>query len=297
MAGVMYNAIPSTSADPAHGLALVKKYSARYLKGLYAKPGAWQRVLNVTTDAGMGQSVEMGELPTVTAQDVTVSTGAFTYDNTSILARSVTIDKIKAVAHSLPDHTLIQSAVDIKAALSENAGLALQNAIDGEMTELIASISTNSAGSANADLTEDSIWASLQKLVETGGSNLISNPSELVFILPGSQYGPCKKALKGYTNFRYYSGGSAPDGANDLKPQIDTIAGIDTFWRNDSSMTVSSGKIGGLFHRDSVGVAIQKAASFRISPISGTVNTELLAYNIFGIGLLSEKRAVKVLCK
>lgn len=294
--GVMYNAIPSTAADPANGVA-AKAYSVKYLGGLYSRPGAWQHMLNLTTDAAFGETVGLSEFPTVTPVDVTVSTGAFSYDNTSILARTVTMNKIKAVAYSLPDHTVVQSKMDVVAALNENAGKALQDSIDGEMAELIASISTNSAGSANADLTEDYVWAALGKLVQTGGSNLISNPMDMCWILPGSQYSVLKKALKGYTNFRYYAGGANPDRGGDLGPQIDTLCGIDVYFREDSALTVTSGKIGGLFHKDSVGVAVQRMAKTRVTPIPGTVNMEHAAWNIFGINLLAEKRAVKLLCK
>ena len=118
---------------------------------------------------------------------------------------------------------------------------------------------------------------------------------DMCWILPGSQFGAVH-LLKGYTSYRISNSGTGTDGSQDIQANILTLCGIDCFFRNDSDLTVTSGKIGGLFHKDSVGVAIQKAPTFRISPIPGTVNTELLAYSIFGIDLLAEKRAVKVLC-
>jgi len=293
MAGVLYNSIPATAADPAHGVS-AKAYSLKYLKGLYSRPGAWKHMMNVTTDSGFGETVSLGELPAVTPVDVTVSTGAFSYDNTSILQRVVTMNKIKAVPHSVPEHTMVQSKYDVKGLLSENAGAALNDSVDAEMAELIASIATNSAGSANADLTETYVFAALQKLAENNVP--MSNPMDMCWILPGSQFGAVH-LLKGYTSYRIMNSGTGTDGSQDIQANILTLCGIDCFFRNDTALSVTSGKIGGLFHKDSVGVAIQKAPTFRISPIPGTVNTELLAYSIFGINLLAEKRAVKVLCK
>ena len=290
--GVMYNSIPATSADPAFGVS-AKAYSLKYLEALYAKPGAWKHMMNVTSDAGFGETVSMGELSAVTPVDVTVSTGAFSYDNTSILQRTVTMDKIKAVAHSIPEHTMVQSKYDVKSLLSMNAGDALTDSIDGEMAELIASISTNSAGSANADLTEAYVFDALQALVTNNVK--LTNPKDLCWILPGTQFGAIH-GLKGYTAYRVFNNGVNAEGSNDIRADVLTLAGIDVYFRNDSALTVTSGKIGGLFQKDSVGVAIQKAPTFRVSPIPGTVNTELLAYCIFGINLLQEKRAVKVLC-
>lgn len=290
--GVMYNSIPATAADPAHGVS-AKAYSLKYLEALYAKPGAWKHMMNVTTDAGFGETVSLGELPAVTPVDVTVSTGAFSYDNTSILQRVVTMNKIKAVAHSIPEHTMVQSRYDIKSLLSMNSGSALNDSVDGEFSALIASISTNSAGSANADLTEAYVFDALQALVQQNVS--LANPMDLAWILPGSQFGAVH-GLKGYTAYRIFNNGVSAEGSADVRADVLTLCGIDVYFRNDSSLTVTSGKIGGLFHKDSVGVAIQKAPTFRISPINGTVNTEVLAYSIFGINLLQEKRAVKVLC-
>lgn len=294
MSGVLYNANPATSSEPGFGLS-AKAYSLQYLRGLYARPGAWKHVLNTTADAGFGESVSLAELPSITAVDVTQSTGAFTYDNTSILQRSIVMDKIKAVPHSVPEYMLLQSKYDVKGLLAENAAKSVNDSIDFEMTKLIASISTNSAGSANADLTEAYMFQAMQKLAENKVP--LDNPSDLVWVLPATQFAAVH-GLKGYTSYRIWSGATDAEGGNDIKANVLTLAGIDVHFRTDSAMTVSSGKIGGLFHRDSVGVAIQRAPSMRQPmPIPGTINTELLTYAIFGITLLAEKRASKILCK
>lgn len=294
MAGVLHNANPATSSEPAVGLS-ARVYSLKYIKGLYARPGAWKHLINTTADAGYGESVNLAQLPSLTAVNVTASTGAFSYDNTSILQRTIIMNKFKAVPHSVPEYILLQSKYDVKSLLAENAAKAVNDSIDYELTSLIASLSTNSAGSANADLTETYVFNALQKLAE----NLVpmDNLQDLVWDLPASQFSPVH-LLKGYTSYRIWSGDSDAEGSGDLRANILTLCGIDVHFRTDTSMTVTSGKIGGLFHRDSVGIAIQRAPAMRQPmPIPGTINTELLTYAIFGISLLDEKRAVQILCK
>jgi hypothetical protein len=294
MAGVLYNNNPATSSEPGFGLS-AKAYSLQYLKGLYARPGAWKHMLNTTADAGFGESVSLAELPSITAVDVTQSTGAFSYDNTSILQRSIVMDKIKAVPHSIPEYMILQSKYDVKSIVAENAAKSVNDSIDHEFAKLIASLSTNSAGSANADLTETYVFNAMQKLADNKVP--LDNPADLVWILPSSQFSAVH-LLKGYTAYRIWSGATDAEGGNDVKANILTLLGVDVHFRVDSELTVTSGKIGGLFHRDSVGVAVQRAPSMRQPmPIPGTINTELLTYAIFGISLLAEKRATKVLCK
>lgn len=293
--GVMYSAIPDGGTDPATG-ASARAYSMIYLKGLYARPGAWKHLLNLSSDAGFGQTVSMAEMPSITAVDVTIATGAYDYNNTSLLMRTVTMDKVVAIPYSVPEYTLIQAKMDLRAALVENASKSVNDRIDYELSGLIASVSTNSAGSNGADLTEPYVFTALQKLVDNRVD--VSNPAELVWVLPSSQFAAVH-LLKGYTQYRIVAGqGGNADGAQDIQPNILTLCGIDVHFRTDASLSVTGGKIGGLFHKDSVGVAIQRAPSLRQPfPIAGTVNWDMTTFAVFGINLLAEKRACKVLCK
>lgn len=294
MSNELYVNNPGTNAEPAFGL-ISKAYSLQYLKGLYARPGAWKHVLNMTTDATFGETVSLAQFPNLTAVDVTSSTGSFAYNSTSILQRTVSMNKLKAVPHSVPEYVIVQSKYDVKALLAENAAKAVNDSIDHEMMKLISSLSTNSAGTANYDLTETNILVALQKLADNKVP--LDNPNDLVWILPSSQFAAVH-ALKNYTNYRIWSGAPDAEGGNDVKANVLTLMGIDVHFRVDSEMTVTSGKIGGLFHRDSVGIAIQRAPSMRQPmPIPGTINTEILTYAIYGINLLDEARAVKILCK
>jgi len=287
MAGVMYSDIPATGSTAADG-ASAKAYSMLYLKGLYARPGAWKHLVNVSSDAGFGQTVSLDEMPSIAAVDVTVATGAYAYENTSLLQRVITMDKIKAVPYSVPEYTLVQSKIDLRAALVENAAKSVDDSIDAEMAKLCVSLTTNSAGSLGSDLTETYIFTALQKLVDNKVD--ISNTNDLVWILPSSQFAVVH-LLKGYTSYRTWAGSSDADGGNDIKPNVLSLCGIDVHFRTDSALSITGGKVGGLFHKDSVGVAIQRMPSLRQPfPIAGTVNWDMTTFAIYGINILAEKR-------
>ena len=294
MANEMYNLNPSTAADPAFGFA-TRAYSASYLGGLYAKKQAWKKLRNETSEAGFGESVTLGVMPRFEAKDVNISTGAFNYDATSVTAAVVRMDKNKAVGFSIPEATLTQSKVDMKSAFAEAAGIALADSIDGELCELFASMTENSAGSLGADLTDAYVLAALQKLVEAYVP--IDNVNDLVMVLPGSQFAAIK-ALKGYTRYSINAGSSNAEGGADIVPSIDTLYGIEVVFRSDSALTVTGGKYGALMHRDAVGVAVSKQFSMRPPQyLQGSTNVEMVASGIFGINLLDATRCVLIKTK
>ena len=288
MANEYYNMNPSTAADPLHGFA-AKSFSAEYLAGLYAKKHAWKKLKNMTSDAGFGESVAIGVMPALVAQDVNISTGAVTALDTSVTASTVVMSHEKAVLVRLRQPQISQSKVDIKAAFAEAAGMACADSIDFELAKLLASLTENSAGSLGADLTDAYIQAALQTLVEDNVS--VDNVNDLVFMLPGAWYGVCR-GLKDYGNYTINAGNSATEGMADIQARIDTLYGIQVVWANYSPMSVTGGKYGLLAHRDAIGCAISK----QISPldpqrVSGTTNYEMGASVIFGIDVLDATRA------
>ncbi len=205
------------------------------------------------------------------------------------------INKAKAVGYKVPEPVFMQSKLDARSAFAKEAGRAVSDSIDYELTKLIPSISAT-AGSLGSDLTEARVLAALQSLVVNHVD--LSNPMDFVWILPATQFGAIH-ALKGYESLQINSGGaSGMEGTMDIRATVDSLYGIPVHFRSDSAMTVSGGKIGGLFHRDSVAVAIQRMPAMRQpQPIPGTINIELLTWALFGIAIVKNEVAVKILCK
>ncbi len=296
MAGIMYNAVPATSSEPMHGLS-AKQFSLQYLKALYAKVGAWKHLRNFDADvANYGESVSFPSFPRLAAVAVTAATGGFTNDNTSITQQTVLINGNWVVSFQVPESNIIQSKIDVKAAFAEAAANAVTDRIDHSVANLISSISTNSAGSLGADLSETYLLTALQKLAD----NYVpfSSPDDLCWILPTSQFAAVH-ALKSYTtSFRILAGNTEADGMSDVRATLDTLYGIPVYWRNDSEMAVTNGKVGGLFYKDSVGVAIQRMPHMRpIVYVPDTINVQMVCHALFGASLVKEFVSCKILTK
>lgn len=273
-------------------------YSINYIKALYDKMGAIKHLRNHSADvAAFGAAVTMPNMPRVTPVDINPTTGAFTYNNTTVPPASIVIDQWKAIPYQVLDNVFYQSKVDVRMALAANAADSMQDDLDHSLVKLIPSLSgTNSAGSLGSDLTEASVNLAIQKLVDNHVP--LGNPDDFVWVLPSSQYAAVHGIKNGYAaNYRIIPGDET-NGGKDIQAKIDTLMGFELFFRADSEMTVTGGKIGGLFYRDSVGFAIQKNPSQRPPVyIPGTANLEIVTMALYGRAILKDLTACKILCK
>jgi hypothetical protein len=294
MSNEMYVQNPAVGTDPAYGLE-TKVFSANYLKALYAENGAWKHTRNHTDEvSSFGQSVAIPKFPRLTPQNIDQTTGSFTYDATQIQEANVIINKWKAVPFLVLDYLYSQSKIDINAAFADAAARALNDDMDHEMLKLVPSLTTNVVGTLGNDLTETTLNSAIGTLLANYAN--LHNPDDLVFILPASQYGAVK-SLKGYSRF-FITPGADTNGGNDIRALVETIDGIPVFFRNDTEMSLTAGKIGGLFYRDSVGIAIQKTPSLRQPmPVPGKAAIELVTTILYGINLIKEPLACRINCK
>lgn len=289
----MYH-VPGASGDPAEGIS-AKAYSINYIKALYDKKGAWKHIRNFTADVtAFGESVTVPSFPRLTAQDVSFSDGSYTADNTAIDPQTILINKAKAVSFKVPRMVYMQSKLDVQSAFAAAAADAVANSMEVEMVKLISGL-TNTAGTLGTDLDEAKLNAAIGKLVENHVP--LTKPEDFCWILPASQYGAVK-ALRGYDNYRIMAQQTDANGTHDVQANLETLMGFPLFFRNDTEMTVSGGKIGGLFYVDSVGIGIQKMPSLEPPVrIPGTVNIELLTWSLFGIKVIKPAVACKILTK
>jgi hypothetical protein len=106
------------------------------------------------------------------------------------------------------------------------------------------------------------------------------------------------KKLKSYDSFRILAGSTDAEGMKDVRAAVDTLYGIPVFFRGDSEMTITGGKIGGLFYKDSVGVAIQRMPHMRpVVYVPDTINVQLVCHALFGVSLVKEAVACVVNAK
>lgn len=294
MANEMYH-VPGASNDPAYGVA-AKAFSVNYLKALYDKMGAWKSVRSFDADvAAFGESVTLPSFPRLTAVNASMTDGTYSKENTSITPQTILINQAKAVGYQIPEPVFFQAKLDVRSAFAEEAGRAVSNSIDVEMVKLLPSLS-NTAGALGSDLTDAAVSLAIQTLVVNHVD--ISNPNDMCWILPGTQFSAIR-LLKSYEkSFRIVAGQTDSNGGKDIQAAIDTLYGIPVFFRSDAEMAVTGGKIGGLFYRDSVGIAIQRMPTLRQPmPVPGTINLEMLTWALFGIAVIKAETAVKILCK
>lgn len=293
MANEFYH-VPEATGDPAEGVS-AKAFSANYLEALYGKIGAWKHIRNFTADvSAFGESVTVPSLPTLTAGNISFTDGSYTADNTAVDHPTIVINKAKQVSHKIPRTVYHQAKINVEAAFAANAAKAVAKSMDSEMIALIAAL-TNIAGTLGADLDEDKLNAAVGKLVENEVE--LEDPQKFVWILPASQYSAVKK-LRGYDNYRIMASQTDANGTRDVQADLQTLLGFPLYFSNDSALTVSGGKIGGLFYKDSVGIAIQRMPSMEpIQRVPGTINLELLTWTLFGIKALKPSLAVKLLTK
>lgn len=287
--------VPGATNDPAYGVA-AKAFSVNYLKALYDKMGAWKHVRNFDADvSAFGESVTIPSFPRLTAVDASMTDGSYTKENSAITPQTILINNVKAVGYQIPEPVFFQSKLDVRTAFAEAAGTAISNAMEVSMVKLIPSIS-NTAGTLGSDLDDSKILAAIQSLVTNHVD--ISNPNDMCFVLPSSQFAAVH-SLKNYaSSFRIMAGSTDAEGSKDLQATLDTIYGIPVYFRSDAEMTVSGGKLGGLFYRDSVGIAIQRMPALRQPlPVPGTLNLEMLTWALYGISVLKNEVACKILCK
>ena len=294
MANEFFNT-PGATDGPAQGV-VAKAFSINYIKSLYDKPGAWKHLRNFDADvAAYGESVTIPSFPRLTAVAASMTDGTFAADATSVTAQTILINKARVVSHKVLDSVVRAAKIDLVAAFADESGRSVNDDIDKNLVALIPSISAT-AGSLGSDLDETACLLALQSLVTNHVD--LSNPEDFVWVLPASQFAAVH-ALKGYAqSYRIVAGSSNAEGTNDVRAALDTLYGIPVHFRSDTAMSVSTGRIGGLFYRDSVGIAVQRMPTMR-QPIfiPGTINVEYSCYALYGIAIIKNEVAVKILCK
>lgn len=289
MAGIYYNAVPSTAADSGYGVSN-RKYSMQYLKGLYDQGEVFRHLINFDADVkACGESVDIPIMQALTAVDVTSSTGDFSssYINTSILKGQILINKPVAVPFKLTEQFSTQSGpMELNPAFLDEAGKAVSKHIDLSISGLIAAFTTNSVGSTGSNLSETYLWQAVGKLVKSGVS--VANTSEMVWVFPYTQL-PTIQLMTGYGVSYRRAPGNSISGSNDIQPMMNTLFGIPLYYKSDTSLIVSAGATyGALMHKDTIGIAIQRQPHVRIAPIPGCTATELLMTALYGVATLRQ---------
>jgi len=288
------------SSDAAYGV-LAKIYSANYVNALYDRPRAFMKLRNFTAEVkSAGSSVMIPVFPRLTAQAVSLTDGSITSENTAIEQAELVINKSYGVDYRVPMNVLAQTQLpDLAGALAANSAAAIVDQIDKTIvTDIIPDITTvatsNHVGTLGTDMDETQVLDALGVLVKNHVN--MENTSDFVWILPASQFGVIHK-LKGYTNYRILPG-NGTEGGQDVQAKVLTLAGIDVHFRNDTAMSVTGGKLGGLFYRDSVAVAIQREPTLLpVTRVPSTILMDFFSWCLYGVKLMKPTVACQIRTK
>jgi hypothetical protein len=128
------------------------------LKARYSASKVWVNCLNgVEGDPlisgnikKMGDRITFQIFPTLATNDISTTDGSYTATEIVLTQGTITINKWKSVAADIVDIVDAQSALDYDAEFAEAFGKAIGQKQDDDVLALVASLTTNVAGDANA---------------------------------------------------------------------------------------------------------------------------------------------------
>lgn len=131
---------------------------ARALKARYAASKVWVKCLNgVEGDAHVqgqiktsGDRVTFQIFPTLVTNDISTTDGSYTATEIVPTQATITINKWKSVAADIVDIVAAQSVLDFDAEFAEAFGKAIGVKQDDDVLALVAALTTNISGDANA---------------------------------------------------------------------------------------------------------------------------------------------------
>ena len=291
---LIYHA-PGASGDTGAAVS-VKQYSANYLRGLYDKFGVHTHLNSFIDDLKYGESVTMPIIDRQTPGSIG-NDGLAAAGGTIGAPGTILVDQRPYVRHLVRADTLrYQGKVDVPAVIAQAQIDSLNDGIGRYLCSLITSASNN-VGTVGTDLTEATIDGAVQKLLDNHVS--LENPNDFVWVLPTSQYAVVRKLTGSYaTNYRIVRGMGSDGQMADIQMRVDTLMGVEIYWKNNTELTVSGGHLGGLFYKDSVGVAIQRTPTLEPAVrVPGSINWEYLGWTLFGMSMLKPLLACELRTK
>lgn len=135
-----------------------KVLKIKALKARYAASMVWKNCTNgVEGDDNVkgsikryGDTVTFQIFPSLTVNDISTTDGSFTDNEIALTQASITINKWKVISVNLVDIVADQSVLDWDSEFAEAFGKGISEQQDKDVLALVASLSTNVIGDANA---------------------------------------------------------------------------------------------------------------------------------------------------
>lgn len=257
-------------------------WTPRYLRAMYSKPVASQRVLNVTGDVnGKGDILHISVEPRFTVGNVS-SDGSVSNQTITPTDVQVTVNSIKHCTAEVVKYAQRQALESLVNAFPASAGKALMEQIDVDILALYSDVTTNTVGSSDAKLGEDEIAAAIQKLL---GSRLdpLANSDEFTFVFADTDYTSlAKQRLIADASYR----GEAGSAVNGWTKKV---MGIPAYVTKEVA-TSSSVRKGLLFHREAFAWGAQRMPGLEKASAlgAGSLSDVISCWSLYGVKTVRE---------
>ena len=240
-------------------------------------------VRNYNVAAGAGKTVNVPIYPIQTAAAVTegdeVSNTAVSTDIATLTVSQVGIRTL------VTDLAVNASSSNVVADLGRLFGEAIARKMDQDLIAKFSEFTTNTVGSTSTTITPALLMAAITKL-KNGG---VPTDGVVAVLHPAVAY-DLKSALTttGNTNF---AAGAFGDVANEAMRMgyVGQLFGIPVYETSNFSNTGAAGDfVGGIFHRDALGLAMMRDISIETQRRASFLGSDVVCSAMYGVGTIYE---------
>jgi len=235
---------------------------------------------------GSGKTAEVPVYPAISAAAVNEATDL---SNTAVNPTSATITASEiGVMTTLTDLGASSASRNVGADIGKLFGEAIAKKVDTDLVGLFSSFTTNTAGAAGTELTADLLFkaqAQLRTLSVPAPYYAVFHPKALFNLkktLTQAGYGTSAYAVSEIGNEALRNG------------YIGRIAGIDVFENANLSIDGSDDSVGGVFHPQSIGLAMKEDFKVETQRDASLRATEIVASIVYGKAVVKESFGVAV---
>ena len=235
---------------------------------------------------GSGKVAEVPVYPAISAAAVNEATDL---SNTAVNPTSATITASEiGVMTTLTDLGASSASRNVGADIGKLFGEAIAKKVDTDLVGLFSSFTTNTAGAAGTELTADLLFkaqAQLRTLSVPAPYYAVFHPKALFNLkktLTQAGYGTSAYAMSEIGNEAFRNG------------YIGRIAGIDVFENANLSIDGSDDSVGGVFHPQSIGLAMKEDFKVETQRDASLRATEIVASIVYGKAVVKESFGVAV---
>lgn len=240
-------------------------------------------VKNYSLSPGQGKTVTVPIYPIQTAAAVTegdeVTNTAVSTDGAILTVAQVGLRTL------VTDLALNSSASNVVADLGRLFGEAIATKIDKDLTALFGSFSTNTVGSTSTTATAGLIFQAVAKLKSLG----VPTDGIACVLHPAVAYDLKANITNTFAN---------PNGG-DLQNEamrmgfVGMLAGVPVYESANLANNGTTGDyVGGVFHRDALGLALMRDISIETQRRASYIGTDVVASAMYGTGIIYEQYGV-----